>query len=232
MLTTEPSSDHSPSWSSDGRKLAFISNRTGDADVWLADLDATSSRFTNLSNTPRAAEAHPTWQGDGSRLAWASRPQSPGSLGIYVMDLTRTIRAAVWLGNGAWPAWDSDGMRLAALQETPTQQLLGAYDLSGTPLILPVVLPGMVRGLAWPSQPLTTPLSNVFVDAAQVTPGVRETQIVATSADVPAGRWYVVPLENVQLESAGLHAMVEPSFRELRQRTIADTISLRTPSTS
>ncbi len=66
-VTEDPaSSDHSPAWAPDGRNLAFISNRSGDSDVWLANLDlAGEERYRNLSNTPLAAENHPVWNFDG-----------------------------------------------------------------------------------------------------------------------------------------------------------------------
>ena len=48
-LTDDPAADHSPAWSPQGRKLAFISTRSGDSEVWLADLDQVEDRFTNLS---------------------------------------------------------------------------------------------------------------------------------------------------------------------------------------
>ena len=40
---------------------------------------------------------------------------------------------------------------------------------------------------------------------------------------MPAERWHIVPIEDVQLESAGLHALVEPSFKQLRQRVILES---------
>ena len=60
-LTDDPAADHSPAWSPQGRVLAFISTRSGDSEVWLADLDQVEDRFTNLSRDARSVEAHPSW---------------------------------------------------------------------------------------------------------------------------------------------------------------------------
>ena len=131
------------------------------------DIDRTADRFTDISHTPRAAEAHPTWRGDGLQLAWVSRPHIPGAAGIYIWDTSRPIVAATWLGTGSWPAWNADGNQLASVVETPTQQLMTAFTRLGTPLILPVPLPGVVRGVAWPMKALPEPLPTAFQASAQ-----------------------------------------------------------------
>jgi TolB protein len=222
LLTDSSGSDHSPAWAPDGRRIAFVSSRTGDADVWLADLDKTSERFVNLSASPRAAESHPTWSRDGSRLAWAARMNGPGYSGIYIWDAARRGLPAVWAGSGIWPAWSADGTRMAVVLDAPTQQLISAYTLNGPPMILPAPLPGVVRGFAWPDVGLPAPLPASFEQASLATAVPPAAGSVSGLPDVPSRRWHVVPLEDVQAPSAGLHAQVAPSFTELRARVIAE----------
>lgn len=60
-LSEHPAADYQPAWSPMGRQLAFISTRSGDADVWLADFDKfDEERFSNLSQTPGVNERNPT----------------------------------------------------------------------------------------------------------------------------------------------------------------------------
>ena len=60
--------DHSPEWSPDGRKLAFIS-RVGAADqLFVLDI-TTSGTAQQLSAVPEGASA-PAWSPDGSRIAF------------------------------------------------------------------------------------------------------------------------------------------------------------------
>ncbi len=60
--------DHSPEWSPDGRKLAFVS-RVGAADqVFVLDFDA-GSPAAQVSSVPEGA-SHPSWSPDGTRLAF------------------------------------------------------------------------------------------------------------------------------------------------------------------
>ena len=53
-LTNHPAADTSPAWSPNGRQIAFVSDRSGDEEIWLADLDRIDDRFQNVSSLPRA----------------------------------------------------------------------------------------------------------------------------------------------------------------------------------
>jgi TolB protein len=222
MLTEGPSSDHSPAWAPNGRQIAFISNRSGDADVWLADLNKTDNRFTDLSNTPQAAESHPAWSPDGHHLAWASTPWNNDYNGIYLWDASQPEQSATWIGDGSWPAWNANSDEIVTAFEAPNQELITAYTLRGDPLLLPAPLPGQLRGLLWPKLTLPIPLPQTYQQAAAQTPDALWSLGVTPVSNVPSQRWYVVPLQKVQAPYPQLHALVASSFMALRQRIIAE----------
>ena len=68
-ITSGMAFDSQPSVSPDGETLAFISDRSGNDDVWLLDLtdeSAEPKKLTKLSNTSDLAS--PTWTPDGSQI--------------------------------------------------------------------------------------------------------------------------------------------------------------------
>ncbi len=221
MVTNDPAADHSPAWAPNGRQIVFISDRTGNSEVWLFDLDRTDSgRWKNLSNSPDSAEEHPAWSADGSRLVWASEEQSLTYSGIYIWDSARPDRPAVWVGDGDWPAWNSQGDQILALLDGPNRQYLVSYSLEGRLLLPPFTLPGHGRGLVWPKVSLPADLPASYRQAAEVTATALWAPAVTPAADVPAGRWYLVPLNGIQAPFPQLHDLVDESFEALRQRVI------------
>jgi len=223
ILTDDSSTNHSPAWAPDGREIAFISNRTGDDDVWLADLDKTGSdRFTDISQTPQAAESHPVWNSDGTQLAWASfASQNSDNSGIYVWDTSHNL-SAQWVGDGDWPAWNAHGDEIVAGVTGANQQRLTAYSIQGDPLLLPISLPGTLRGMIWPNIVLPNPLPQIYQQAALQTPPTLWAPEGTLVSGIPSARQVVVPLPSVQAPYPQLQALVDDSFNALRQRVIND----------
>lgn len=71
--------DTSLSWSPGGNQLAYMSNHTGDWEVYIYDL---SGGFRQLTDDP-ASDGLPAWSPDGSAIAFVSNRD--GGWGIYLM---------------------------------------------------------------------------------------------------------------------------------------------------
>jgi len=80
-LTTDPS-DTAPAWSPDGKRVAFISARSGNWELYL--IDAAGGKETRLTDN-RAVDVAPTWSPNGKQLAFLSNRE--GGWAIYIMTV-------------------------------------------------------------------------------------------------------------------------------------------------
>lgn len=215
-LSQHPAADYQPSWSSNGRQLAFISNRTGEPEVWLADFDSfDEERFSNLSSSPETAETHPIWSPDGSSLAWAALEERNRSL--YIWNPTQGSR---YVGSGDWPVWSPDGSLLLATLHDPNQSLLTAYRSADSMLALPaIILPGTAAGLTWSENTLPSPLPAGLLQIS-----LEEPQLpwISESAEKNSSINSLANLNGVQAPFPQLHDSVDEAFHALREKVSAE----------
>jgi dipeptidyl aminopeptidase/acylaminoacyl peptidase len=85
-LTEDSADDRAPAWSPDGTQIAFYSDRDGNAEIYLMDVEADeqgSRQPRNLTNNP-TEDWFPRWSPDGRQITFSSR--RGGNLDIYVMN--------------------------------------------------------------------------------------------------------------------------------------------------
>jgi Tol biopolymer transport system component len=75
----------SPAWSPDGRKIAFISNRTGTSEIYVMNADGSGQRRLTRNT---ASEFAPVWSPDGTKIAFERRRGDHWAYNddIYVMN--------------------------------------------------------------------------------------------------------------------------------------------------
>jgi hypothetical protein len=72
--------DSTPQLSPDGRRVAFVSRRSGRGEIWLANLDGSNAvQLTTLG----AVSGAPCWAPDGERIVFQSNPE--GQFEVYVI---------------------------------------------------------------------------------------------------------------------------------------------------
>lgn len=217
QLTSDSFLDSSPVWSPSGRQIAFVSNRSGEPEIWIVDLDrASSDQFANVSRSSETVESRPAWSPDGTRLVWASADPSTGLTSLQVWDARTPDLPAVSLGAGDWPVWQDAGHAAARLL-APNQTYLTAYTVpQGLLSLPPVLLPGALEGLSYGI--VSAPLPGIFETTAQVTPAPLFVPALNPDGDTLPGRTALVEVSGVQAAYPQLSDAADDAFAALRAR--------------
>ena len=97
----------SPQFSPDGKRVAFVSSRSGSLEIWICDSDGSNPR--QLTFLGGRSAASPRWSPDGRKIAF----QSPATVGapIYVVGAEggQPRRLTTGRSKFAGPSWSRDG---------------------------------------------------------------------------------------------------------------------------
>ncbi|HGJ67063.1 TPA: hypothetical protein ENS27_17015, partial [bacterium] len=116
-ITNDPADDYGlfmcrPSWSPDGRMIAFVSKRDGNDHIYVMDANGNNQR--KITDSPDG-NWFPAWSPDGQMIAFVFR-QPDGDDDILVMDVNGKKLKNLTESNPMYdrgPAWSPDGKKIA-----------------------------------------------------------------------------------------------------------------------
>jgi Tol biopolymer transport system component len=126
-LTSGPADSNRPSVSRDGRRLAFVSNRTGSDQVWVKELP--DGRELALTATPEEKDAV-VMSPDGSRVAFGYAPPLPEA--ILVLPFAGGKASRLCSDCGLPRTWMPDGTALLYQRLAAPESLIGVVGPGGS----------------------------------------------------------------------------------------------------
>jgi TolB protein len=110
VMVESPEPIMSPSWSPDGRKLAYVSFEARRSEIYVQELRSGARKRVSARAGVNGA---PAWSPDGRQLA-VSLSRQDGNLDIYTLDLNSQMLTRLTSGSAidTEPAWSLDGRQL------------------------------------------------------------------------------------------------------------------------
>ena len=112
-LTQDGFEEHDPRWSPDGSRIAYVSDRLGPFEVFVADAAGGAPRRVTRAEGGRAAA--PVWSPDGKRIAFLAQ-----DVGLFLVDADAT---------------EAPGERVTDAAGTPVRMIPGDWSRDGDELI-------------------------------------------------------------------------------------------------
>ena len=114
-LTRHFSIDTSPTWSPDGKKIAFTSDRSGRGAPQIYIMDALLGDKAGVQRISfnSSYNDNPAWSPDGDKIAYTSRVGRHFQIKIYNLTTKNSTVFTKSIGHKEQPTWSPDGRFLA-----------------------------------------------------------------------------------------------------------------------
>ncbi|HET6770355.1 MAG TPA: hypothetical protein VFH75_01780 [Actinomycetota bacterium] len=114
-LTRNDVADFDPSWSPDGSRIVFRSQRDGNDEIYVMRENGSGAR--NITHNP-AVDWGPEWSADGQWIAFNSGRDSNRDLHGFVVDPRGNQLRSLGDLFVEYPSWSPDGKRIAFMSQT------------------------------------------------------------------------------------------------------------------
>ena len=108
QLTNDPANDVMPTFSPDGKRVAFASDRTGNWDIYMVDI--TGGQAVQLTND-LTHDLYPSFSPDGKQLVYCTHGAQSGQWELVVIDVENPA-VKRFIGYGLFPDWSPQDNRI------------------------------------------------------------------------------------------------------------------------
>ncbi len=117
-----------PDLSPDGTQIVFISDRDGDLELYVIDVDGTNLRQLTHNSID---EDSPVWSPDGTKIAYLSDSEDGIDLVIITADGSSMHNLTQGVGINIDPAWSPDGQKLVFISKQTGTSQVNIIDAGG-----------------------------------------------------------------------------------------------------
>lgn len=129
-LTSDYYVNGSPSYSPDGKFITYVSNRAGNPQIYIMEIETGATR--KLTNMNWADS--PQWSPSGEWIVFAGRYNPIHPIDIFLVDITgtRVVRLTSDEGSNEDPTWSRDGRFIAFSTTRDGKRQLYVMDADGS----------------------------------------------------------------------------------------------------
>jgi Tol biopolymer transport system component len=120
-----------PQFSPDGQKIAFQSNTSGYAEIWICDRDGSHAR--QLTHMGAIVSGFPRWSPDGKKIIFHSRPKGIASLYLINAEGGGAHRLDAGEGDEVTPSSSHDGKWIYFCSRQSGDEQIWKMPASGGP---------------------------------------------------------------------------------------------------
>jgi Tol biopolymer transport system component len=129
-LTRSPWPEFDPSWSPDGRFIAYRSEPHEYPELWVMNADGSEQHRLSRDG------GFPDWSPDGSMIAYAPGGGPSGRSSIAIMNTDGSGRRRVpHTDYGEYPSWSPDGKRIAFNSNVTGEAVMSIADVDGSRVV-------------------------------------------------------------------------------------------------
>jgi TolB protein len=116
IFSARQATQGTPTFSPDGSRIAFVSNKDGSPKIYVIDIPEPGARLkdvkTTLISKSNRENTAPSWSPDGTKLAYCSRNWSDRQIWVYNFSTNQEMQLTQGPGHKENPSWAPNSLHL------------------------------------------------------------------------------------------------------------------------